>query len=325
MEIQDEDVKKAEALKTSGNELFKKGNFNEALKLYQEASQINSQEVTYNLNLAACYHELKDYDKAIEQCQIVINNTFNFQKKAKALGRLGFAYQEKGDFAKAIEAFENSLVEHKDQRIKEALRTAERLKKEKEELEYLDNDKAEEANNRGNEKYKKHDFVEALKDYTEAVKRNPKSPKYFSNRAACYIKLLSFTEALYDCEKALELDPTFLRAHQRFCNVQVMMKRYHKAMTSYEHAIKLYPDDKELKEGYAKCMAKISEGGDDKERLNQTMQDPEIQGLMVDPRVQQFLKDLKENPKSANEAIMKDEFLREAFRKLVASGIIKTK
>jgi len=87
----------------------------------------------------------------------------------------------------------------------------------------------------------------------------------------------------------------------------------------------MFPNDSEIKEGYQKCVMKINEGGDDQERLQQTMNDPEIQGLMVDPRVQQFLKDLKENPNSANEKIMKDEFLREAFRKLVAAGIIKTK
>ena len=52
---------------------------------------------------------------------------------------------------------------------------------------------------------------------------------------------------------------------------------------------------------------------------------PEIQALMMDPRVQQLFKDLKENPISAQQAIQKDQFLGEAFRKLVAAGIIKTK
>ena len=41
--------------------------------------------------------------------------------------------------------------------------------------------------------------------------------------------------------------------------------------------------------------------------------------------LEQFFKDLKENPKSANDAMMKDEFIAGAFKKLVAAGIIKTK
>jgi len=323
--MSDDDIKKAEEIKLKGNVLFKKQNYKEALELYTEANKLNPSEVTYYLNMAACEHSLGNFDNVIKHCEYVVEETFNFEKKCKALGRMGYAYQEKGEYEKAIECFEKALLEQKDQRIKEALRDVTKLKKVRDENDYLDSKKAEEANASGNEKFKKHDFLEALKYYTEAVKRDPTIPKYFSNRAAVYIKLLSLNEALMDCEKALSLDGNFLRAHQRHCNVQVLMKRYHKALKSYENALKIHPEDRELKEGYQKCIMKINEGGDDQERLRETMNDPEIQGLMVDPRVQQFLKDLKENPNSANEKIMKDEFLREAFRKLVAAGIIKTK
>lgn len=325
MEISEDQIKKAEEIKQNGNTEFKKGKFAEALVFYEEAHKTNPNEVTYHLNIAACQHELKNYDKVIEHCTKVVENTNDFEKKCKAYGRMGFAFQEKNDLASAIKSFNDALLEKKDPRIKEALRLAERLKKEKDARDYIDPEKAAEASNKGNEIYKAQNYVEALKFYNEAVARDPSLAKYYSNRAACYIKLMSFQEALNDCEKALEIDPNFLRAHQRYCNVQMMMKRYHKALSSYEKAIKLFPNDADLKEGYQKCIMKINEGGDDEQRLKETMNDPEIQSLMIDPRVQQFLKDLKENPQSANDAIMKDEFLREAFRKLVASGIIKTK
>jgi stress-induced-phosphoprotein 1 len=323
--MSDDDIKKAEEIKQKGNVLFKQRNFKGALELYTEAKFLNPSEITYYLNMAGCEHALGNYDAVIENCEYVVEETYNFEKKCKALGRMGYAYQEKKDYEKAIECFEKAMLEQKDQRIKEALRDVSKLKKLRDEQQYLDPQKAEEANASGNDKFKKQDYVNALKEYTEAIKRDPSVPKYFSNRAAVYIKLLSLNEALMDCEKALELKPDFLRAHQRHCNVQVLMKRYHKALKSYENALKMFPNDSEIKEGYQKCVMKINEGGDDQERLQQTMNDPEIQGLMVDPRVQQFLKDLKENPNSANEKIMKDEFLREAFRKLVAAGIIKTK
>ena len=69
----------------------------------------------------------------------------------------------------------------------------------------------------------------------------------------------------------------------------------------------------------------FSSGKDDEERVKHAYADPEIQALIKDPRIQQLFKDLQENPQSANEAIMKDEWIANAFRKLVASGIIKTK
>jgi stress-induced-phosphoprotein 1 len=319
--------KQMEELKAKGNEEFKKGNMDVALSYYDRAISVYPKELTLYLNRSGVYHNQKEWDKVVADCEYVLDNTFDFQRRGRAYGKIAFAYQEKGDLEKAIEYFDKSLLENSDQRIKEALRDCQNLKKKLDAESYINPELAEENNTKANDFYKGGKFPDALKEYNEAIKRNPTNPKFYSNRAAVFMKLMEFSSAAKDCEKAIELDPAFLRAYQRKGTCHIAMKELHKAMDCYEKSLKLFPDDKELKDGYSKCISQINSGGsaqDDEDRVKHAYADPEIQRLVQDPRIQQFFKDLKENPKVANDAIMKDEFIAGAFKKLVAAGIIKT-
>jgi len=327
-EREEEDKKrKAEEIKLLGNEEFKKGNMQEALKLYSEAIGIYPKELTFYLNRSGVYHNLKQFDKVLEDCNYVLDNTFDFQKKSRAFGKIAYAYQEQLDLDKAIEFFEKSLLENVDHRIKEALKEAQKLKTKLDAQRYINPELAEEHNNKANELYKAGKFPDALQEYNESVKRNPANPKYYSNRAACYMKLMEFPSAAKDCDKAIELDAGLIKAYQRKATCQMMMKELHKAIETYEKGMKLFPDDKELRDGYQKVFGMINNSSpeEDEERVKHAYADPEIQRLVQDPRIQQFFKDLKDHPKIANDAIMKDAFIAGAFKKLVAAGIIKTK
>lgn len=87
--------KKAEEKKALGNDLYKKKQFKEALEKYEEAIQLDNTELLYYNNKAACYMELKEYDKALEECDKAITKSregyYDFVKLGKVLGRKGNA------------------------------------------------------------------------------------------------------------------------------------------------------------------------------------------------------------------------------------------
>ena len=325
--LEEDNHKKADEIKAQGNEEFKKKNFDEAIKLYQQAIELYPKEMVYYLNSAKCYLEKKDYDKTIELCKHVCENCRDFTRRATAFGIIGYAYKAQNKLDEAIKAFEDSQMEKNDERIKQAHKETLKLKKEQEELAYINPEIAEEENQKANELYKAGKYPEALKVYNEAIKRNPKLPKYYTNRAQCYIKLMEFYQAIKDCEMAIKLEPKTLKAYQKKANCHYITKEYHKVLQTVEEGLKLFPDDAELKKIRENTIIQINYGSgeDDAERQKKAAADPEIQRLLRDPRIQQLFKDFKENPMSAQQAIMKDEFIRDAFQKLVASGLVKTK
>jgi len=105
------------------------------------------------------------------------------------------------------------------------------------------------------------------------------------------------------------------------------MKEYHKALQAYEQGLKLDPTNEECKSGRETTIQKVqasNQGQVDEEQVRHAMADPEIQSMLKDPQINLFLKDMQENPKSAQEAMMKDPKLANAVEKLMAAGILRT-
>lgn len=111
----------------------------------------------------------------------------------------------------------------------------------------------ESALKEGNKNYHLNQYSESIKWYTKAINKylSLQSPSketveiYLSllnRRAASYIRLGKFDDAMRDIVVILKIDPTFAKGYLRRAGVYYFTKRYKDALESYELAMKYDPE-----------------------------------------------------------------------------------
>ena len=259
-------------------------------------------------------------DTCIKAIEVGRENRADFKLIAKAMARMGKAYTKLNDLYNAKSAYEKALTEHRTPEYRAALSDLESLIKKKEAEDYINPEIAEEEKQKGNELFKNGDFSTAVRHYTEAIKRNPRDAKLFSNRAACYTKLLAFDLALKDCDKCIELEPNFVKAYLRKAKVHAGIGQTSKAMNVYEKALEMDPNCTEAIEGYKNCA--IQSHSDPEETRRRAMGDPEVQKILNDPAMRMILEQMQNDPQAINEHL-KNPAIAEKFMKLRESGLIQ--
>ncbi|OVA02999.1 Tetratricopeptide TPR-1 [Macleaya cordata] len=343
MDIPDEEKealerkKEAQKQKDLGNAAYKKKDFENAIEHYTKAIELYDEDISFITNRAAVYLEMGKYEECIKDCDRAVERgrelRSDFKMIAKALTRKGTAYVKMAkcskDYEPAIEAFQKALTEHRNPDTLKKLNDAEKARKELEQQEYFDPKLADEEREKGNEFFKQQKYPDAVRHYTEALRRNPKDPKVYSNRAACYTKLGALPEGLKDAEKCIELDPTFPKGYTRKGAIQFFMKEYDKALETYQEGLKHDQTNPELMDGVRRCVEQINKTNrgdispeDLKERQAKAMQDPEIQNILSDPIMRQVLTDFQENPKSAQDHLKNPQVMHK-IQKLVSAGIVQ--
>ena len=74
--------------------------------------------------------------------------------------------------------------------------------------------------NKGNELFRKKNYEEALKLYTQAIQLCPPDKRkemstFYQNRAACYEHMKQFEQVIHDSTKAIENDKRYVKAYLR--------------------------------------------------------------------------------------------------------------
>ena len=351
---QDEQESAAESLpekeeakreKELGNQCYKKKQFSAALEHYARASELDSTDISILNNTGAVHFELGQFQECIDVCQKAVDigreHRAEFKHIARALGRIGSSYVKLDQLEEGIKFFHKSLSEFRTADVLEKLRDAEKELDKRQRSAYQDPQKAEESRSQGNELFKQSRFADAVPHYTEAIKRDESDPRAYSNRAACYTKLMALPEALKDAEKAIELDKTFVKAYIRKAMVLVLMREWEKCMECCDLALQVDQEHNQAKsraeiEGI-KQKAQYGMAGIDtsassssskdpsemtqEERAKEAMKNPRVQEILADPVMRLILEQMSTDPQAAQEHL-KNEEVRRKIQVLAAAGVI---
>jgi tetratricopeptide (TPR) repeat protein len=187
-----------------------------------------------------------------------------------------------GDLGNAVLYYQKAQTEHRTPEVLAKLRAAEKAKIKSDRESYMNPEEAEKARELGNAKFKESDWPAAVEAYSEMIKRAPDDPRGYSNRAACFIKLLEFPSAVQDCDDAIKRDPSFIRAYLRKAQAYFTMREYNKCINVCSEAMEHDKDGKNAREIQAQetkaLQAQYSarEGETEQQTMERIQRDPEV-------------------------------------------------
>jgi tetratricopeptide (TPR) repeat protein len=97
----------------------------------------------------------------------------------------------------------------------------------------------------GNSLFKAGDFSAAAKKYREALRVHPSAPLY-TNRAQCYVRLNKLEKAIKECERAIALDKSWVRAYTRMADCYIRLDKLSMAMQTLAGGLDYLPENEEL-------------------------------------------------------------------------------
>ncbi|EEQ34056.1 Palmitoyl-protein thioesterase 1 [Microsporum canis] len=105
----------------------------------------------------------------------------------------------------------------------------------------------------GNQSFAQHDWPAALDFYTRAIELYDKEPSFYCNRAQVNVKLEAFGFAIADATKAIELDPTYVKAYWRRAVANTAILNSRAALKDFKTVVKKAPHDRDAKLKLAEC------------------------------------------------------------------------
>jgi tetratricopeptide (TPR) repeat protein len=100
---------------------------------------------------------------------------------------------------------------------------------------------AKSYNDQGLEALKKNQYDQAITDFNQAIKLNPKFDLAYNNRGFAYYSKKNYDKALADFNKAIALNPKYAVAYSNRGMIYSAKRDFNKAFADYNKAIQLDP------------------------------------------------------------------------------------
>ncbi len=161
-------------------------------------------------------NQSRDPDLRVGGCTALIRSgDYSGTELGFVYNNRGIAYYDLGEYAQAIENYDQSLR--------------------------IDANDADYYNNRGNAYAKLEEYARAIADYDQALQLNPGNAITYNGRGAAYRQLGETARAIVDYGKALRIDPGYAKAYYNRGIAYDELGRYRRAIADYGEAIRIDP------------------------------------------------------------------------------------
>ncbi|MEM3193082.1 MAG: tetratricopeptide repeat protein [Candidatus Parvarchaeota archaeon] len=244
----DLDPRDASSHGNKGNALQELGRYEEAIKEYDIAIDLDPKNPGYHNNKGIALAYLRRYEEAIKEYDIAIDldpkNPFYHNGKGIALHNLRRYEEAIKEYDIAIDLDPKNPFYHnnKGNALKDLGRYEEAIK-EYEIAIYLDPKNPSYHYNKGIALHNLRRYEEAIKEYEIAIYLDPKNPFYHNGKGIALHNLRRYEEAIKEYDIAIDLDPRDPSYHFGKGIALYALGRYEDAIKEYEIAIDLDPRD----------------------------------------------------------------------------------
>ena len=112
---------------------------------------------------------------------------------------------------------------------------------------------AEKLKDDANHHFKRQDYQEAVNLYSRAIELSPSSAVYHANRSIANLRLENFGYALNDANKCLDLDPGYVKGYYRRAAAFMALGKFRQALKDFETVVRVRPKDLDAKQKVIEC------------------------------------------------------------------------